>query len=248
MSTAEYLRLVPINREGDLPPGLNLKVTGTVQTTNLITDTITVNTTLTAPINLDALSDVVISAPATDQVVKYNGTSWVNSAASTLPISLDNLSDVVISAPSTNQIVHYNGTNWVNVTPPVDVSTELAAGTWTPTYTAGTNMTANASITGTYMRVGKTVHCTIFALWNSNTSAAGANTFFINVPVVPNSGLTFLDVNHVSGSGVIYSSASFLPLVVNGTADATHPITVYFLGSVGGTSMSLYANFDYTLY
>jgi hypothetical protein len=31
--------------------------------------------------NLDSLTDVTITTPATDQVLKYNGTAWVNGAA-----------------------------------------------------------------------------------------------------------------------------------------------------------------------
>ena len=31
--------------------------------------------------NLDGLTDVTITSPATDQVLKYNGSSWVNGAA-----------------------------------------------------------------------------------------------------------------------------------------------------------------------
>jgi hypothetical protein len=33
-------------------------------------------------VDLDKLTDVVITTPATDQVLKYNGTNWVNSTAS----------------------------------------------------------------------------------------------------------------------------------------------------------------------
>jgi hypothetical protein len=36
----------------------------------------------TIPTNLDSLTDVTISSPSTDQVLKYNGTVWVNAAAS----------------------------------------------------------------------------------------------------------------------------------------------------------------------
>jgi len=36
---------------------------------------------LTTSATLDSLADVVITTPATDQVVKYNGTNWVNAAA-----------------------------------------------------------------------------------------------------------------------------------------------------------------------
>lgn len=36
----------------------------------------------TAPVTLDSLSDVVITSPATSQVLNYNGTNWVNSTPS----------------------------------------------------------------------------------------------------------------------------------------------------------------------
>lgn len=36
----------------------------------------------TTTVNLDSLTDVVISTPSTDQVLKYNGTNWVNSTPS----------------------------------------------------------------------------------------------------------------------------------------------------------------------
>jgi microcystin-dependent protein len=34
-----------------------------------------------ASVSLDNLSDVVITTPATDEIIKYNGTSWVNGAS-----------------------------------------------------------------------------------------------------------------------------------------------------------------------
>ncbi len=67
--------------------------------------------------NLDDLGDVVITSPATGNVLSYNGTNWVNdSVAGGGATDLDDLSDVVISSPSNNQFLRYNGTNWVNAT------------------------------------------------------------------------------------------------------------------------------------
>jgi hypothetical protein len=50
-------------------------------TTNATNDSITIASTAGAT-NLDALTDVIISSPNVDQVLKYNGTSWVNGAVS----------------------------------------------------------------------------------------------------------------------------------------------------------------------
>jgi len=72
---------------------------------------------LLSSLNLDGLSDVIITAPSNTQVLKYNGTNWVNAAdAGGGGGALDDLTDVIITAPSTGQVVKYNGTNWINDT------------------------------------------------------------------------------------------------------------------------------------
>jgi hypothetical protein len=58
---------------------------------------------------LDDLSDVTISSPSTAQVLRYNGTFWVNAL-----LALDDLSDAAISSPATAQVIRYNGSTWVN--------------------------------------------------------------------------------------------------------------------------------------
>ena len=103
---------------------------------------------LTTSATLDSLADVVITTPATDQVVKYDGTNWVNaaspgggggtvtsitagtglSASPSSPIttsgtlslnaSLDNLSDVAITSPAEGQTLLYDGSGFVNTAPP----------------------------------------------------------------------------------------------------------------------------------
>jgi hypothetical protein len=65
---------------------------------------------------LDGLTDVVITAPATGEVLKYNGTNWINDDDATGGGggALNDLTDVVITAAATGDIVYYNGTNWVD--------------------------------------------------------------------------------------------------------------------------------------
>ena len=66
---------------------------------------------------LDDLTDVVITSPSTGQVLKYNGTNWINDTVSGGSAgTLDDLTDVVITSPSTGQVLKYNGTNWINDT------------------------------------------------------------------------------------------------------------------------------------
>jgi hypothetical protein len=71
-----------------------------------------------AAASINALSDVVITAPSATQVLKYNGTNWINDTDSTGGGggALDDLTDVVLTAPSNGQVLKFNGTNWVNDT------------------------------------------------------------------------------------------------------------------------------------
>jgi hypothetical protein len=71
---------------------------------------------ISSSVNLNTLSGVAITAPTTNQVIKYNGSQWVNAADSVGGASgaLNDLTDVTISAPSVNQVLKYNGAAWVN--------------------------------------------------------------------------------------------------------------------------------------
>ena len=63
---------------------------------------------------LNDVSDVVITTPTTDQVLKYDGTNWVNSTAPAGATDLDGLTDVYVPSPSSNQLLKYNGSVWVS--------------------------------------------------------------------------------------------------------------------------------------
>ena len=67
------------------------------------------NVLLTSAGTLDNLTDVVITTPANNQILKYTSPNWVNGS-----LSLDNLSDVVITSGLTGQSIVYDGSNWVN--------------------------------------------------------------------------------------------------------------------------------------
>lgn len=66
--------------------------------------------------NIDDLNDVVITTPSNNQVLKYDGTNWVNATVPSGANALDDLTDVTITTPSTNQVLKYDGTKWVNGT------------------------------------------------------------------------------------------------------------------------------------
>lgn len=80
-------------------------------TKTVVDDTTTVTAIVKAnSIPLTDLSDVTITTPASGELVRYNGSLWVNARA-----LLDDLSDVIITSAATGQVLKYNGTNWVNV-------------------------------------------------------------------------------------------------------------------------------------
>lgn len=100
------------------PVALDPGVTQILAGTNVIISPIggTGVVTISASMNLDALTDVQISSPAAEQVLKYDGVKWVNATTPTPVAALNDLTDVVITTPATNQILQYNGTQWTNTT------------------------------------------------------------------------------------------------------------------------------------
>jgi len=74
---------------------------------------------------ISELGGVNITTPSSGQVLKYDGTNWINDSDSSGGGSLDALSDVTLTSPSNGQVLKYNGTNWVNGTD--EVGTGLAS-------------------------------------------------------------------------------------------------------------------------
>jgi hypothetical protein len=67
---------------------------------------------------LATLTDVTLTSPANNQILKYNGTKWVNGQD-----ALARLSDVALTSPTLNQVLTFNGTNWVNASATTGAST-----------------------------------------------------------------------------------------------------------------------------
>jgi hypothetical protein len=126
--------------------------------------------------NLDSLTDVVITTPSSGQVLKYNGTNWINDTDSTGGASnLDSLTDVVITTPSSGQVLKYNGTNWINDTDSTGGSSTLTISNKTGAYTvvAGDLGTIINCTSGTFT-VSLTAAATLGAgfncwIWNTGT-------------------------------------------------------------------------------
>lgn len=95
------------------------------------------STSHTHALPLDALTDVDTStvAPASGQVLKWNGTTWAPAndltadAGTGGATTLDGLDDVTVTAPAENHVIVYNGTTWVNTLIPPDAA--AYRGQWT---------------------------------------------------------------------------------------------------------------------
>lgn len=120
--------------------------------------------------NLDSLTDVVIAAPATGELIRYNGTNWVDDRA-----ALDDLSDVTITSATTEDELRWNGSAWVN-----DQAWTAYSPAWTGSVTNPT--IGNGSITGAYRRRGDTVTMRVEILIGSTTTF-GSGDYFISLPL-----------------------------------------------------------------
>ncbi len=87
---------------------------GITITTNAGTDTITIASTGTGTGTLDGLSDVVITSPTLNQVLKYNGTNWVNDTDSTSGgAASDSFSTIAVAGQS--NVVADSSTDTLNL-------------------------------------------------------------------------------------------------------------------------------------
>lgn len=176
---------------------------------------------------LDDLTDVALSGVSTGQVLKFNGTNWVNAADSTgtTITSLDDIGDVNLTGLTSGLILGYDGTNWVPVSNsgatgpagpagatgpagPSVSSASVSGGTLTLTLSDGSNVTVSGSIAGPQGPQGAT----------GPTGATGAAGASITSATVSVSGrlLITLSTGSVVDAG---SVAGISSAAVNGSGD-----------------------------
>lgn len=63
-------------------------------------------------LNVSGLLDVQLTSLATNDVLKWNGTKWVNGVGGGGASSLSALTDVMINSPAVDQLLGYNGVQW----------------------------------------------------------------------------------------------------------------------------------------
>ena len=94
------------------------------------------------PADLDDLSDVVITTPTTNQVLAYNGTNWVNSAAAA---GSGTVTSVALTVPTglsvTGSPITTNGTIAVTYSTGYAIPTTSSQGNWDTAYGWGDHST-----------------------------------------------------------------------------------------------------------
>lgn len=104
--------------------------------------------------NLSELNDVELSSPATNEVLKYNGSAWVNGSSSATVNTLNDIGDVVTSGQANNDFLVFNGTNWVNETSSA-ARTSLGLSTSDAPTFAGQTITGAAVFSSTVKGIAK---------------------------------------------------------------------------------------------
>jgi hypothetical protein len=84
-----YTATTPRVGIGNLSPAYTLDVTGTMRISNYLAIDATTGAAVPNFLGLSDLQGVSISSPANNQVLQYNGTNWVNSAAVVTPAGSD---------------------------------------------------------------------------------------------------------------------------------------------------------------
>jgi hypothetical protein len=160
----------------------------------------TLSEVLTTLSTLDDLSDITITTIAAGEILKWDGTNWINNtlaeagvAADSHTHALDDTTDVDLTttAPVTDDALVYDGANWV----PGSVGSALI------TKDEGSNLsTATASIdfvgSGvTATTSGDDVTVTIPGPAGSSPGFKGANAYATSIQTIPNSTWTAINLD-----------------------------------------------------
>lgn len=66
------------------------------------------------PSVINDLTDVTITTPAVDDVIKWSGTGWINGPGGAASLALEDLSNVTVTAPVVGHVLKWAGSGWVN--------------------------------------------------------------------------------------------------------------------------------------
>ena len=222
-------------------------------TTNDTTDAITINAAGGGASILDDLSDVVISAPTTNQVLKYDGTNWVNGTDSTGGVGSVSDSFTTIAVAGQSNIVADSSTDTLTLVAGTGISIATNAGTDTVTITstvpAGvTNLDGLTDVIITSASNGQVLKYN-GSNWINDTVSSGATAFTglsdvtsasLTVDKIYLPAITRLNVTAPDASAYLfdqYSGPNPIIYAISGTTIAFdlnvggHPFLIRFSGA-----------------
>jgi hypothetical protein len=148
---------------------------------------------------LNDLNDVTITSPTSGQVLKWNGTAWINDTGGGAINALDDITDVTITSAASGDILKWTGSAWVNDSSLLAAKAPLASPTFTGTVTLPDNTVAlGTKTTGDY--VSSLVAGTGVTL--SNNSGEGATpTVAVDTSVIQArvSNVTDTEIGYLDG-------------------------------------------------
>lgn len=163
---------------------------------------------------LDDLSDVALTTLSAGEVLKYDGSNWVNDSddTGTTVNNLDDIGDVIITAAATGQVLKYDGTNWIN-------STDDAGTTISGINDIG-DVVITTATTGQVLKYDGTN-------WINSTDSTGTTISGINdigdvviTSVATGQVLKYDGTNWVNGTDTAGTTATFTVVSSNTTASA----------------------------
>lgn len=125
--------------------------------------------TLNASPALDDLSDVAITSAATNDVVYYNGTSWVNKNVSAIPVLINAQTGTTYTTVLTDagKIVEASNASAITLTVPTNASVAYPVGTQITIIQTGVGQVTVAAVTPGTTTVNATPGLKLRAQWSS---------------------------------------------------------------------------------
>ena len=231
-----------LNGTVTLVAGTNISLSG-----DNTAKTVTINSTASGgATTLDELSDVVITAAATGDLLYFNGTNWVDTAASTLTVgTADVATAVTLTATDTTNAEHYiafvdAATGNELLRTDVGLSYNPSTGVLTATSFAGA-LTGNAS---------SATYASAVTLTADNTTAATNYPLFANAATGNLSPRTDTGFTYNPSTGIL--TATSFAGALNGTVGVTTQSTGRFtslqmnsLIETGGTASTASGAYTY---
>ncbi len=218
-----------LNGTVTLVAGTNVTITG-----DNTAKTVTINSTASGGASaLDDLSDVTITAAASGDLLYYNGTAWVDQAASGLTVGTASVgSTVTLTADNSTNATNYPlfvNDNTGNLSPRTDTGFTYNPSTGALTATTFSGTATNATNIGIASTTGNSNDTSMYLVMVGN-SIAGNQAPHIDSSLTYNASTDTLSATVLSGSITATGATSTAKLTLNTTAVSSTAWTTNGIG------------------